>query len=157
MDNQKNSMTFSRHSEIKKWMLSSQSSCCKPGNVWPPRVSPLGISLKVRINDIPRKWEPTLYIITFIKEVNKRRKEAGWLSSTNFILLFFPIYLFLKIMRFNSLTNAMDWNKALSRGHEFQPQHHNIIIIRQRTIQNMLSKKCSRSTEAWSELLNNLL
>lgn len=50
---------------------------------------------------------------------------------------------------------------VLSRGPKCQPQHHNVIIIRWRTIQNVPSENVktagsSRSAEAWRALLNNL-
>lgn len=54
----------------------------------------------------------------------------------------------------------MPWATVLSRGPKCQPQHHNI-IIRWKTIQNMLSENVktagnSRSVEACRVLLNNL-
>lgn len=55
----------------------------------------------------------------------------------------------------------MPWARALSRGPKCQPQHHNV-IIRWRTIQNMLSTNVktignSRSVKAWRDLLNDLV
>ena len=54
----------------------------------------------------------------------------------------------------------MPWATVLSRGPKCQPQHHNV-IIRWKTIQNMLSENVktagnSRSVEACRVLLNNL-
>lgn len=112
-------------------------------------VSTLGYHWRHRINDTP-KGENLLCTDTSLPSLKDQNTKRELAVFNEFHLLFFiHIFIIKTRQKFNYLVNAIV--TVLSRGPKCQPQHHNVIIIRWRTIQNVPSEnvKTAGSSRRW--------